>query len=312
MASTCTDGRFTSFTYNWTVKVKSGELDVSEPVYSDPFEIDNLGWQAIYVQCVGGITKYGLKFLGCSVFGPFYMKQEFHVITDGYSSKPTVREFHATSCEHYEWTPINPKLKCDGNILRITFKIKTSKVANFIIPPSQLMRELDPNIKNCVLTEVQLRLSCLEPMKAHKEILAARSPVFAAMFNSNMSEKQKNEVVIRDMSHHVLSELINYIYTDKANFPRTMGFELMAAADKYDLPRLKAACERAIFRSISVETAIDTLILADKHNANQLKTHTLRFIGTNADDVLKTSKWRTLIDQDSQLVLKVYQAMAKK
>lgn len=67
---------------------------------------------------------------------------------------------------------------------------------------------------------------------AHKAILAARSPVFAAMFEHEMEEKKNNKVDITDMDHDVLREMLRFIYTGKAPFIEKMDAELLAAADK--------------------------------------------------------------------------------
>lgn len=39
-------------------------------------------------------------------------------------------------------------------------------------------------------------------------------------------------------------------------------------------------CEEALCLNLSVETAAETLILADLHSADQLKAHTIDFINT--------------------------------
>ncbi len=67
---------------------------------------------------------------------------------------------------------------------------------------------------------------------AHKAILAARSPVFAAMFEHEMEEKKQNRVEITDMDHEVLREMLRFIYTGKATNLEKMHDELLAAADK--------------------------------------------------------------------------------
>lgn len=47
---------------------------------------------------------------------------------------------------------------------------------------------------------------------------------------------------------------------------------------QYQLERLKTMCEEALVESLTVENACDILGLADTHNAEQLKAHTLEFI----------------------------------
>lgn len=49
---------------------------------------------------------------------------------------------------------------------------------------------------------------------------------------------------------------------------------------QYALEKLKVMCEEALCVGLSVETAAETLILADLHSADQLKAQTIEFINT--------------------------------
>src|SRR5690606_1785927 len=67
----------------------------------------------------------------------------------------------------------------------------------------------------------------------HKAILAARSPVFAAMFANDLEKKKQNKVNIPDISVEVFEELIRFIYTgDLVPSMEQFAFELFIAADK--------------------------------------------------------------------------------
>ena len=57
-----------------------------------------------------------------------------------------------------------------------------------------------------------------------------------------------------------------------------MADDLLAAADKYALDRLKVMCEESLCSGLSVENAADVLILADLHSADQLKAQAIDFI----------------------------------
>lgn len=48
---------------------------------------------------------------------------------------------------------------------------------------------------------------------AHKIVLAARSEYFNIMFTSGFKENAENEVFMQEINPHVLSLLIDYIYT---------------------------------------------------------------------------------------------------
>lgn len=110
--------------------------------------------------------------------------------------------------------------------------------------------------------------------------LTARSPVFSAMFEHEMEERKQNRVDITDVDHEVLREMLRFIYTGKAANLEKMADDLLAAADKYALERLKVMCEEALCTSLAIENAADILILADLHSADQLKAQAIDFINT--------------------------------
>jgi speckle-type POZ protein len=68
--------------------------------------------------------------------------------------------------------------------------------------------------------------------QAHKAVLAARSPVFAAMFEHEMEERKQGRVEITDVETEVLREMLRFIYTGKAGGLDKMADDLLAAADK--------------------------------------------------------------------------------
>ncbi|XP_024619881.1 speckle-type POZ protein-like isoform X5 [Neophocaena asiaeorientalis asiaeorientalis] len=106
----------------------------------------------------------------------------------------------------------------------------------------------------------------------------ARSPVFNAMFEHEMEESKKNRVEINDVDPEVFKEMMRFIYTGKAPNLDKMADNLLAAADKYALERLKVMCEEALCNNLSVENVADTLVLADLHSAEQLKAQAIDFI----------------------------------
>ncbi|KAH9630642.1 hypothetical protein HF086_007066 [Spodoptera exigua] len=138
-----------------------------------------------------------------------------------------------------------------------------------------------------------------------------RSPVFAAMFEHEMEERKRNRVDITDVDHEVLREMLRFIYTGRAPNLDKMADDLLAAADKYALERLKVMCEEALCLSLSVETAADTLILADLHSADQLKAQTIDFINTShATDVMDTAGWKNMISSHPHLIAEAFRALA--
>ena len=66
----------------------------------------------------------------------------------------------------------------------------------------------------------------------HKNILAARSAVFAAMFESDLEEAKQGRVEIPDLAADVFDQLLRYIYSGKIPELDKFALELFVVADK--------------------------------------------------------------------------------
>uniref|UniRef100_A0A667Z2V9 Speckle type BTB/POZ protein like a n=1 Tax=Myripristis murdjan TaxID=586833 RepID=A0A667Z2V9_9TELE len=180
---------------------------------------------------------------------------------------------------------------------------------------------------NGLLPDDKLTLFC-EVIRDICLISISRSPVFNAMFEHEMEESKKNRVDISDVDPDVFKEMMGFIYTGKAPNLEKMADNLLAAADKYALERLKVMCEEALCNSLSVENVADTLILADLHSAEQLKAQAIDFINrcsvlrqlgckdgknwnsNHATDIMETAGWKSMIQSHPHLVAEAFRALA--
>lgn len=195
------------------------------------------------------------------------------------------------------------------------------------VPECRLAEDLGNLWENTRFTDCSFFVRGQE-FKAHKSVLAARSPVFNAMFEHEMEESKKNRVEINDVDPDVFKEMMRFVYTGKAPNLDKMADNLLAAADKYALERLKVMCEEALCSNLSVENVADTLVLADLHSAEQLKAQAIDFInrcsvlrqlgckdGKNwnsnqATDIMETSGWKSMIQSHPHLVAEAFRALA--
>ncbi|KAL4636259.1 speckle-type POZ protein-like A isoform X1, partial [Arapaima gigas] len=175
-------------------------------------------------------------------------------------------------------------LFCEVSVVQDSVNISGQSNMNMLkVPECQLSDDLG-NLWECSrFTDCSLYVGGQE-FKAHKSILAARSPVFNAMFEHEMEESKKNRVDISDVDPDVFKEMMGFIYTGKAPNLDKMADNLLAAADKYALERLKVMCEEALCSSLSVENVADILILADLHSAEQLKAQAIDFINRQSSN----------------------------
>lgn len=145
----------------------------------------------------------------------------------------------------------------------------------------------------------------------HKLILAARSPVFDAMFKYNMKENILKCIEISDMDKSVVEQMLHYIYTGKCKCDnlKNLAEGLFVAADKYDLRGLKIRCEKILLENLSEENATRILILAEKYGASKLKSITIRFMVANSNKIVNTASWDDMVVSHPQLFNEVFKAL---
>ncbi|XP_078539545.1 speckle-type POZ protein-like A [Lissotriton helveticus] len=169
-------------------------------------------------------------------------------------------------------------LFCEVRVILDSVKLSGRSKNAFNIPECKLADNLGDLLETSRFSDCTLYVGGQE-FKSHKSILAARSPVFNAMFEHEMEESRKNRVHIKDVDPVVFRELMGFIYTGKSppNL-KQIADNLLAAADKYALDRLKVMCEEALSGNVTVENVAANLVLADMHNAKQLKTRAIDYI----------------------------------
>ena len=203
-------------------------------------------------------------------------------------------------------------LCCQVSIVGTFFNTPEQNITPAIKDPRHMIADdLGELWENSLCTDCCLFVAGQE-FRAHKAILAARSPVFRAMFEHEMVERLTNRVDINDLDPKVFKEMMGFIYTGKAPHLHihSMACDLLAAADRYGMEGLMVLCEDALSRNLSVENAAHTLILADLHSAQQLKTQALYFIALHASVVSETSEWKSMVESNPHLVAEAFHFLA--
>ena len=209
---------------------------------------------------------------------------------------------------------LQDKQKAKLNTLKVHCRIEImDSDLNARIPRCQLAEDFTEMLENPTSSDVKISVGN-QTFDAHKAILAARSPVFAAMFDHDMLEKNSNIVTIKGIKPDVFKELLTFIYTGEA--PKinylTMGFQLLAAADKYDLERLKIICEVEIIRKLklNLDYVCRILVAADRYNARLIKTECLNMIVDKATEIMDLPQWKRIEKDHPHLVSEAFRAQA--
>lgn len=169
--------------------------------------------------------------------------------------------------------------------------VHCSHPSETFLPADQMLsKDFEKLLSDEKFSDVKLIIGDKE-LNVHKNVLAARSRVFAAMFDHPMKEQQENKVEIEDIDYDVMQQILHFIYTGKVNVEKAIPLysDLLIAADKYELDGLKLLCEDSLIVKLSLRNVGTLLNLADRHKADELKKAAMKFIA-NHSKVLADSK----------------------
>ncbi|XP_043479756.1 speckle-type POZ protein-like [Leptopilina heterotoma] len=190
--------------------------------------------------------------------------------------------------------PISIDVTCEINILdNIPSIIKKS-----LIDIENCNNEIIDNIKSLLHNEEFKDVTFnVEDKKftAHKNILAIRSPVFAAMFKNKMTEGLTSVVEINDIKPAIFQQLLNFIYTDRVKNLEESAFELIYVAEKYQLEKLKNLCINSLNEKLSINTVSKTLEVADFYSIENLKNECLKFVNDKRYEIIETKEFQKLL-----------------
>lgn len=143
-----------------------------------------------------------------------------------------------------------------------------------------------------LFSDVHMKSCEGDEYKVHKAILTCHSAVLRAYFEHNTTECSTN-IVESPFDSEVLHEVITFMYSDEAPKMNEIPEKLLAAADYYQLNKLKSLCEKVLHKKLTVENAIEILELADLYSANNLVQLTLDFIKDDQIElIMKTEGWK--------------------
>nr|CAB3503427.1 unnamed protein product [Digitaria exilis] len=165
---------------------------------------------------------------------------------------------------------------------------------------------------------------------AHKLVLSMRSPVFRALFHGSMKERFTRSVTIDDMAASTFRAMLRFIYTDElpikpkgvtsqeecrskhlARRRVAMARDLLVAADRYGLERLRLMCENILSESLDATTVMATLTLVDgRYSCRQLEDSCIAFMASTFADVVATPEYQELKGNSVSFVADIMERVA--
>jgi len=128
---------------------------------------------------------------------------------------------------------------------------------------------------------------------ANRLLLAARSPVFSAMFSENFQESKTGHTLIKDIDPKSLEALVKFCHTNNLD-KDDLTTDLLVAANKYMIPGVIKKCEEHLSKTMSVDNAIDYFLTARLIEANKLRMDAKTFITKNLGEVKQTEDYKNI------------------
>uniref|UniRef100_A0A914QQ88 BTB domain-containing protein n=1 Tax=Panagrolaimus davidi TaxID=227884 RepID=A0A914QQ88_9BILA len=115
---------------------------------------------------------------------------------------------------------------------------------------------------------------------AHKNVLAARSPVFSRMFVSGMKEAKENKVTIEDFTFNIVEKAIKLCYHQSLVPYSTLEekTKLLQFFEKYDIQPLKDILEKYLISVLNEFTVCRLTNAALLSNATKLEMKCKKFL----------------------------------
>lgn len=145
--------------------------------------------------------------------------------------------------------------------------------------------------------------ACKVFVPAHKYVLAISSPVFLAMFYSNLAVAS-NTVDLPDCDSEGLLEFLRFIYCDTVELSLPSAIQALYLAKKYLVPSLAKICAAYIKDNVTAVHALEVLPYAMKLDEQELTEKCLEIIDVNADITLTSRSFLDVSDDLLEIVLK--------
>ena len=158
-----------------------------------------------------------------------------------------------------------------------------------------LLERLDALRRKETFCDVTVAVNGKE-FKAYKVVLAAASPFFLSLLESDMRERKEQliEIKLEEATASVMEDVLQYIYTGNVSVTEESCHNLIATADYLLLPGLKTLAVEFLKEKVTVQNCVFNYYFANKYRCMELTEICCSVINLNFSDVLKTDDFLNL------------------
>ncbi|XP_060560396.1 BTB/POZ domain-containing protein 1-like [Ruditapes philippinarum] len=142
-----------------------------------------------------------------------------------------------------------------------------------------------------------------ERIHAHKIVLAARSPVFQAMFFGQCTE-EKEDILLDSIEAETFDLFLRYTYMDKVTLTEDLAASVLETAHYYQVTNLVQLCADFLASCVRHDNVCGILSLAQRYEVSSLCKVCCIFIDENADEVMESEGFLELSENVLSFILK--------
>ena len=143
-------------------------------------------------------------------------------------------------------------------------------------------------LNSTCLSDVKFRVEG-KIVPAHKLLLAAKSPVFNAMFCGELAEQE--HINLPDCEYESMLEFLRFLYTEKVDLSGINVMQVLYLAEKYMVPNLTKTCNGFLNLNLDASNVFSVLEHADFFSNDHLASDCWYFVDKNAKDVLSSAEF---------------------
>ena len=130
-------------------------------------------------------------------------------------------------------------------------------------------------------------------ISAHKLVLSISSPVFEAMFYSELAETT-DTIELPDCEYDSLLELFRYMYSDEVILSGSNVMGVLYLAKKYMVPSLADKCTEYLQNNLDPSNVFSILPSAEKYQEKTLVDQCWKLIDKQTEEVVKSDEFATI------------------
>ncbi len=146
------------------------------------------------------------------------------------------------------------------------------------------------------LCDIELKAE-QQTIPAHKAVLAAATPYFAAMFTGKFKETKSRVVTVKDVTFAGLKSVVECIYNTKSKINSKNIEDILPAAHLLQLTDIVEECTKWMSEKITKNNCFRLLKLAEKYNIDIVETAITDFVLKNFVAVSETQGFAEVSQQ---------------